>query len=524
MAKAEISEKSKVTASSLKGGVNPKSSPSESQLDNPKEILGAIYGLMVKNREQMVKTREFEQGLVKKKKEQDDTQHQEILKALTVRRKPGRKKKPEELKKPSERAPEKAPEKKPVGKTSETKKPAEKKPETKKPEEKKPETKKPEEKKGADKSAEKAKKDAEEAEKKKLADKSKKDAEEKAAREAKDKADKEAKAAKDKADKDKADKEAADAKKQAEEAERKKQTAQPVKEKPAEPTAKPAEPAKPAPKPEPVKPPVSAGKAGVLAATGIAGVLASGLAEAGISEKGQANILAQAKGESNFKPKNENLNYTSAKRIFEVFKPPRIPDEKYAEQFVGQPEKLANHVYAKTDGNSETGDGWKYRGRGYIQHTGKNQYKAIKEYTGIDVVSNPDLLNDPKVAIKALAWFFLKYKRLKPQELEDINKVNKAIGFADKKDAKGVLESDKRKKEAEEFLKSSTASSVPASNGTQASQASIENKDLKEQAARDKLAGTVINNQNTNVQQGSQTVASQEKVDDRPAHLRKQNG
>ena len=510
MAKAEPSDKTKTTASSLKSGVNPKSSPAESQLDNPKEILGAIYGLMVKNREQMVKTREFEQELVKNKKEQDDTQHQEILKALTVRRKPGRKKKPEELKKPSEKAPEKAPEKKPA--------------------EKKPETKKPEEKKGADKSAEKAKKDAEEAEKKKLADKSKKDAEEKAARESKDKADKEAKAAKDKADKeakaakDKADKEAADAKKQAEEAERKKQTAQPVKEKPAEPTAKPAEPAKPAPKPEPVKPPVSAGKAGVLAATGIAGVLASGLAEAGISEKGQANILAQAKGESNFKPKNENLNYTSAKRIFEVFKPPRIPDEKYAEQFVGQPEKLANHVYAKTDGNSETGDGWKYRGRGYIQHTGKNQYKAIKEYTGIDVVSNPDLLNDPKVAIKALAWFFLKYKRLKPQELEDINKVNKAIGFADKKDAKGVLESDKRKKEAEEFLKSSTASSVPASNGTQASQASIENKDLKEQAARDKLAGTVINNQNTNVQQGSQTVASQEKVDDRPAHLRKQNG
>ena len=252
--------------------------------------------------------------------------------------------------------------------------------------------------------------------------------------------------------------------------------------------------------------------------------MASGLAEAGISEKGQANILAQVKGESNFQPKNENLNYTSAKRIFEVFKPPRIPDEKFAEQFVKNPEALANYVYAKTDGNSEPGDGWKYRGRGYVQHTGKNQYKAIKEYTGVDVVSNPDLLNDPKVAIKALAWFFLKYKKLKPQDLDDISKVNRAVGFADKKDKSGVLESDKRKREAEEFLKSSTASSVPNTNGSQVNQSSTENKDLKDQAARDKSAATNINNQTTNVQQGSQIVASQQKVDDRPAYLRKQNG
>ena len=66
--------------------------------------------------------------------------------------------------------------------------------------------------------------------------------------------------------------------------------------------------------------------------------------------------------------------------------------------FVNNPEKLANYVYAKTDGNSEEGDGWKYRGRGFLQHTGKNQYKAIAKYTGVDVVSNPDLLNDPEIA------------------------------------------------------------------------------------------------------------------------------
>jgi putative chitinase len=496
MAKAEPSNKTKSTASSLKSGVNPKSSPADSQLNNPKEILGAIYGLMVKNREQTIRTRELEQNLQESKKKQEDNQHSEILKALTVRRKPKRvirrEKKAEEKVAKKEPEPTKAPEKKPA----ETKKPPGKKPEpTKAPEKKPAETKKVEEK--AKTEGEKAKKTAE-----------------KEGEKAKQTAEKESKAAKDKAEK---------------EAEAAKKKAEPVKEKPAkapkkvEPAPKAPEPVKPPPKAEPVRPPISAKKAGVLAATGVAGVLASGLAEAGISEKGQANILAQVKGESNFQPKNENLNYTSAKRIFEVFKPPRIPNEKFAEQFVKNPEALANYVYAKTDGNSEPGDGWKYRGRGYVQHTGKNQYKAIKEYTGVDVVSNPDLLNDPKVAIKALAWFFLKYKKLKPQDLDDISKVNRAVGFADKKDDKGVLESDKRKKAAEEFLKSSTASSLPNTSGSQVNQSSAENKDLKDQAARDKAAAINVINQSTNVQQGSQTVASQQKVDDRPAYLRKQN-
>jgi hypothetical protein len=74
MAKAEPSNKTKSTASSLKSGVNPKSSPADSQLNNPKEILGAIYGLMVKNREQTIRTRELEQNLQESKKKQEMTQ------------------------------------------------------------------------------------------------------------------------------------------------------------------------------------------------------------------------------------------------------------------------------------------------------------------------------------------------------------------------------------------------------------------------------------------------------------------
>jgi predicted chitinase len=94
---------------------------------------------------------------------------------------------------------------------------------------------------------------------------------------------------------------------------------------------------------------------------------------------------------------------------------------------------LANHVYKSTDGNSAPGDGFKYRGRGFIQHTGKNQYAAISKATGTDLLSNPDALNSPEVASKAIAWFFLNYKRLKPKDMENISKVNKAVGFADDK-------------------------------------------------------------------------------------------
>ena len=127
--RARLSDKSKQTASSLKESASPKSSPADSNLDSAEKILGAIYELMVKNREQTVKTRELEQRLVKDKKRQDDTQHNQILKALTVRRK---KTKAPEVKPPAPKAPEvkppapKAPEVKP-----EVKPPAPKPPEVK---------------------------------------------------------------------------------------------------------------------------------------------------------------------------------------------------------------------------------------------------------------------------------------------------------------------------------------------------------------------------------------------------------
>lgn len=182
-----------------------------------------------------------------------------------------------------------------------------------------------------------------------------------------------------------------------------------------------------APAPSAVSKPAPAAGAG-----GLVSMIVSSLQNAGIvSMKAISNILATIKAESNFKVRSEDLTYRSAESIQKTFGKKRVPTLEFAQQFVGKPEELANEMYKKTDGNRDPGDGWKYRGRGFIQHTGRGQYESIKKFTGVDVVSNPDLLNDPVLAAKAVAWFFLKYKGKKPEQLESMSEVNLAVGFAD---------------------------------------------------------------------------------------------
>jgi predicted chitinase len=203
----------------------------------------------------------------------------------------------------------------------------------------------------------------------------------------------------------------------------------------------------PAPPPAPLPPPAPSAKQAPVeqirevvkpkaaaAASGIVGTIINALKSAGIaSEKAISNILATIKAETGFRVRSEELTYKSPERIQAVFGKKRIPTLEFAQPLVGNPEALANEVYKNTDGNKEQGDGYKFRGRGFIQHTGRNQYEGIAKFTKTDVVANPDLLNDPVVATKALAWFFLSYKRKKIDQLEDISEVNKAVGFADDK-------------------------------------------------------------------------------------------
>ena len=298
--------------------------------------------------------------------------------------------------------------------------------------------------------------------------------------------------------------------------------------KPEAPKAPEKAPTPAAPKPSATKAPgigekVAIGVAGGAAAAG-AGVVIAALTEAGLSKKAQANILAQVKAESDFKPKSENLNYTKAEGIQNTFGKNRIPTLEFAQSLVSKPEELANHVYAKTDGNSEPGDGWKYRGRGFIQITGKNAYKALSKYLQMpELLSNPDLLNTPAIAAKSIPWFFLSYKGKKPEQLENITTVNKAVGFADKRLKSGEMESEHRAKLAEEYSKqppASQASPAAPTTGTQIDQASKENKDMKK-AADVKQQINVNNNSSTQNQSTTSQPAAADDYDDRNPHQKK---
>jgi putative chitinase len=226
-----------------------------------------------------------------------------------------------------------------------------------------------------------------------------------------------------------------------------------------------------------------------LDVSGVQATIVDSLKQSGVeSPKAHANVLATVKAESNFKVQSENLNYSSPERIQAVFGKRRIPSIEFAQQFVRNPEALANHVYKTTDGNSAPGDGFKYRGRGFIQHTGKNQYAAISKFTGIDVLSNPDALNSPEVAAKAIPWFLLNYKRMKPEDVSDMSKVNKAIAFADPTGKKAL----ERQASAQNIY-----ASMSGSSGTQVASASNEVASGQRQQQKPSTP-TVVNAPTTN--------------------------
>jgi len=123
----------------------------------------------------------------------------------------------------------------------------------------------------------------------------------------------------------------------------------------------------------------------------------------------QASFLGQCMHESNnFKTLEENLHY-KAESLMKVW-PSRFTTLEYAIQYANNPEKIANKVYAGRMGNGdeESGDGWKYHGRGLIQLTGKENYERCGSGLGVDFVGNPNWLLDPKYASLSAGWFWNK--------------------------------------------------------------------------------------------------------------------
>lgn len=121
-----------------------------------------------------------------------------------------------------------------------------------------------------------------------------------------------------------------------------------------------------------------------------------------------AHFLAQCGHESGgFKVTSENLNY-SAKGLRGIFKK-YFPTDAIANAYQRNPQKIANKVYANrmANGSEASGDGYKFRGRGYIQLTGKENYTAFGKSIGVDIPNNPDLVAS-KYALASAAWFFSK--------------------------------------------------------------------------------------------------------------------
>jgi|SRR6478736_7123977 len=122
------------------------------------------------------------------------------------------------------------------------------------------------------------------------------------------------------------------------------------------------------------------------------------------------HFYAQLEHESGLKPISENLNYSDV-GLRTTF-PKYFTDNKTAVEYARQPQRIANKVYANRMGNGDeqSGDGWKYRGRGFIQITGKENYFRLANDTDIDCLKNPDLLLAEENALVSALWFWKQNK------------------------------------------------------------------------------------------------------------------
>ena len=161
-----------------------------------------------------------------------------------------------------------------------------------------------------------------------------------------------------------------------------------------------------------------------------------------------AHFLAQCGHESGgFRLTQENLNY-SAKGLNNIFKK-YFPTEASAASYARNPQKIANKVYGNRMGNGDeaSGDGYKFRGRGYIQLTGKDNYKAFSTFIGEDCIANPDLIAT-KYPLTSAAFFF---HRNKLWEICDKGSSNEVVAAVTKRVNGGTIGLADRQKHFNEY-------------------------------------------------------------------------
>lgn len=175
----------------------------------------------------------------------------------------------------------------------------------------------------------------------------------------------------------------------------------------------------------------TAGKIGSTisaSASAIKNAVLGQLKTAGITDPTEvAMFMAQMDTESGgFKSLSENLNYR-ASTLMKLFKS-HFSGEGDAQQVAAAgPEAIANRIYGGRMGNKEAGDGWKYRGRGIVQLTGKANYEKFGKMAGLDLVNNPDLASDPVNAAKIAIAYWKSRVSETAAKAGDVLSVTKAI-------------------------------------------------------------------------------------------------
>ena len=142
----------------------------------------------------------------------------------------------------------------------------------------------------------------------------------------------------------------------------------------------------------------------------------------------QAMFLSQIAHESgNFRFVEENLNYSvnGLRSVFGKY----FANDEIAAQYARQPERIANRVYANRMGNGDedSGDGWKYRGRGLIQLTGKNNYLTYAMQSNNDSLIDPQIVIEPEYATDSAGWFWATNGLNRLADKGDVKRVTRKV-------------------------------------------------------------------------------------------------
>jgi len=147
-----------------------------------------------------------------------------------------------------------------------------------------------------------------------------------------------------------------------------------------------------------------------------------------VTNNQKAMFIGQCSHEcGNFRLLEENLNYKAA-TLMKLW-PRRFPNMEKANEYAGNPKKIANSVYSSRMGNRDeaSGDGYRFRGRGCIQLTGHANYFHAGQALGVDLVMDPDSVATPKFAALTAGWFWSTHNLNAPADALDYTKVTKII-------------------------------------------------------------------------------------------------